>query len=92
MTNNRSVKDTLRNAIHTLHDSLDIREYRTTDGVRHPDDYRLAVEKTGHIVGDLCSVDRQWYEQKRTNKAERDERDEFVLRTIKGIKLRGRKS
>lgn len=88
MSNNQSVRDALRSAVHGLSDRLDTKEYRTTDGVRHPLDYRIVILKDGAVAGDLCSVDRQFYDNKRTNKAEREERDEFVLRTINGIKLR----
>ena len=91
MPDNRSVKDKLRAGVHGLGDGLDLREYKTTDGVRHPDDYRIAVENTGRVVGDLCVVDRYWYERKCTNKAEREHRDEWVARTIGGIKLRGKR-
>ena len=86
--NNQSVQQALRTAIQGMSDRLDVKTYATTDGVRHKDDYRVVVLKDGQNIGDLFMVDRAWYGMKRTNKELRDERDEFVSRTIAGIKVR----
>ena len=88
---NQSVQQMLRTAIQGLSDSLDIKTYATTDGVRHKDDWRVVVTRNGTNIGDLCMVDRAWFKQKRTNKELRDERDEFVERTMAGIKTRSKR-
>ncbi len=85
---NRSVKETIRTELQKLSFRLDVKEYRTTDGYRHKDDFRIAVTYDGQVFGDLCVVDRNFWKQSRTNKAERLERDEFVTRTMAGICVR----
>ncbi len=85
---NHSPQEKLRNGIQGLHDSLDIKTYATTDGVRHKHDWRVVVTKDGTTVGDLCYVDRTWFKAKCTNKAQRDHRDDWVTTTLAGIKTR----
>ena len=90
-TNNASVKQALAAAVLNINEQLGIKTYCTTDGFRHKLDYRVVATVRGEVVGDLCSVDRHWFDRKRTNKDDRNERDEFVKRTVSGIKVKGKK-
>lgn len=89
---NRSVKESIRNELQKISFRLDVREYKTTEGVRHPDDFRIAVTIDGRTHDDLCMVDRSFWNKRRTNKAERQERDEFVKNTMAGVRIRRKES
>ena len=90
MANNASIKQALAAAVLNIHEQLGIKTYCTTDGFRHALDYRVVATVRGEVVGDLCSVDRHWFDRKRTNKEDRDERDAFVAHTVAGIKPKGK--
>jgi len=87
-TTNGSVAQALSAALLDRHDQLGYRLYRTTDGFRHTLDYRIAVTVKHEVVGDLASVDRHWFDRNRTNKADREERDDYVAGIVAGIKFK----
>ena len=81
-SNNQSIEQLLRSRLFGINSNLDIRTYRTSDGYRHELDFRLTLIFRGQPVLDLDAIDRSFYTKKRTNKAERDERDEYVDRLL----------
>ena len=81
-SNNQSIEQCLKSRLFGINANLDVKTYCTTENYRHALDYRLVLTFKGNNILDLDSICRTHYQCKRTNKAEREERVEYVDRLI----------
>ena len=90
-SNNQSIEQVLKSKLFGINSNLGIKTYCTTEDYRHALDYRLVLTFKGKNILDLDAIDRSHYSCKRTNKAEREERDEYVERLLSRLSITPKK-
>tara|TARA_B110000858_G_scaffold67822_1_gene78800 strand:+ start:1037 stop:1321 length:285 start_codon:yes stop_codon:yes gene_type:complete len=85
---NQSIEQVLKTSLFGLNSNLGVKTYCTTEDYRHALDYRLVLTFKGRNMIDLDCIDRQHYTNKRTNRIDRDERDEYVGRLLSRLTIK----
>jgi len=85
---NQSIEQVLKTSLFGLNSNLGVKTYCTTDDYRHALDYRLVLTFKGRNMIDLDCIDRQHYTSKRTNRIDRDERDEYIERLLSRLTIK----
>ena len=85
---NQSIEQVLRTSLFGLNSNLGVKTYCTTECYRHALDYRLVLTFKGNNLIDLDCIDRHHYSVKRTNRIDREERDEYVERLLSRLVIR----